>query len=388
MSTNHSISPTEHPSLESASLQGADAYAAIIQLARESTSQPQFLAGALRCIAQHFASPYAAVYVRYASEVVHEDVHRGATDPGFWKSSLQEFLTESLTEPKPRARLLRSRTGRAKTAFLSAPVWDPSGPALGALALVVSPIEDHELADRLVALEALSRLASFAAEFLGNEERETAASATSALNTPPVRRALARAAGCSTVEELAFAITNELCNMFGCEQVALGLVSHGAVRVISISGLDAAHGQTPDVSGIRAAMEECLDAGTVISCQSNGTSPSDHGKQGYRLHRQWHALARGDGVASIPLSTGKDTVAVLGLRRRPGRPFPREELEDIRQQTQSLEPVLLLLQRATRSVVRHGLDNIREFIIGLMQPGGVGRKVCEPEGPVEIPIER
>ena len=53
-----------------------------------------------------------------------------------------------------------------------------------------------------------------------------------------VKRAVVKAADFQSLHELAFAVTNSLKNKFTCDQVVLGQVESGHIRVLSISGLD------------------------------------------------------------------------------------------------------------------------------------------------------
>lgn len=142
-------------------------YADIVALSREMGSKPQFMAKVLRYATQFFKSPYAALHVRYASEVIEDDYHSGTADPKFWKSSLQNFLTGSLGANRPRAKLLKAKTGDTKVAFISVPIFDRSGSSIGSMAFVVTPIDDGDLPNRLVTLDAMTSLASACTEFLG-----------------------------------------------------------------------------------------------------------------------------------------------------------------------------------------------------------------------------
>ncbi|MCO6435856.1 MAG: HlyD family efflux transporter periplasmic adaptor subunit [Phycisphaerae bacterium] len=353
-----------------------DVYADIVRIARTGTSQAQFLRAAFRLIAQHFASPYAALHVRYASEVIQDDWHTGPTDPGFWKPSLQQFLTESLSEPLSRARLLQARTGSAKVAFLSAPVFDPSGPAIGAVSLVVAPVEPDQVDARLALLECLTRLTSFSVEYLGNAESRSDVTGRSAASSrdPAGAKALSRAASFQDHEELAFAIVNDLCNRMGCEQVALGLVDGPRVHPVAISGLDTVRSQSPGVVAIRGAMEECLDAGTTIVEQSGQSWNGSESSGSYRLHHQWRAHVQGDAVASIPLKDGDRVVAVLSLRRRADHPLRQELVEEIRSRVEPFAVSMLVLKRAGRGLVRHALDVLREGAVSLTRPDGMRRR--------------
>ncbi len=366
------------PTADESASPRSDAFSEIAALARRSASAVQFLSEAMRIMARHFSSPYATIYVRYASEVVQEECHHGAGDPRFWKASLQEFLTDALAEPRARAKLLRARNGDARVAFLSAPIFDPTGPAIGAIALVLAPVEEEDVSAQLAILEAQARLASFAAEFLGGaEERDPLTpSRPEAATVSPSHRALAHAGGCATLHELAFALVNELGNKLACEQVWLGMVYRRRVRVLAISGLDEVRPQSPGVATVRAAMEECLDAGTIVVAQPDGEWSADVDTPRFRLHQQWHAAAHRAAVASIPLNSNETTVAVLSLRRRADRPLRRPELQEVRARVEPLAAALLLLSRASRGWLQHGVDAGKESIAALVAPGRLARKTA------------
>jgi len=347
-----------------------DPFAEIVALARSTTSKTRFLGEVLRCTARFFNSPYAALHVRYASEIVQDDCHGGPGDPNFWKGSVQEFLTESLAEVRSRAKLLKAKTGQVKVALLSVPVFDPTGPAIGAMALVVAPIDDDTVAPTLSRLEAVARFASFSASFLGATDRDSGTGGSSLHPT------FARSARCQTTEELAFAITNELRNKLGCEQVALGLASRRRVKVISISGLDEVRKQSPGVVSLRSAMEECLDAAVPITYHPDGGWSSDGIVRAYRLHKQWHASAKGGAVASIPLKAGEHVVAILSMRGRSDRPLSPDQVEDLRAKVEPFAPALLLTQRASRGLWRHVTDSCRSGVEVLTTPGRVATKIA------------
>ncbi len=364
MATPHATSPKTAPRRTTPS---AEPYVEISALAKKCSTRARFFSEVLRCLTRTFASPYAAVHVRFASEVMHDDWHQGPTDPQFWKPGLQQFLTESLAEARSRAKLLLAKTDGTKVAFLCSPVFDPAGPSIGALALVAVNVREAELAPKLASLESLCRFASFAAEFVGRSSSSPAQAATG-------DRVLTRAAGCSTAEEFAFAITNELRNKFGFEQVALGLAKRNRVRILSISGLDHVPDRSPGSAALRGAMEECLDAGAPVriplDTDAEGTDRAE-----YFLHKQWSAAAKGDSVASIPLQAGGATLAVLSLRKRAGEPITQELLADVRGKVEPTAPALLLLQRSSRGLFRHTRESVHEGVSSLLARGRWGRKV-------------
>lgn len=347
-----------------------DPFARIVEIARRAPSRSRYMSDVLRAVGSCFVSPYAALHVRYSSEVLQDDCHFGPTNPGFWKDTVQDFLTESLTECRSRARLMRSKRGATQIALLSSPIYDVSGSAIGAIALVTTGVDESKLTERLATLDALCRLASFSAAFVGR--------GAGGGKTPGVPdRNAARAAGYSSPVELAFTITNELRNKLACEQVALGIVQCRRVRLLSISGFDRIARQSPGVAALQSAMEECLDAGEAIShARTEEWSKNEPTGPDYALHRQWHKAAGGAAVASMPLRVGEDIVAILSLRNRTDCPFKAATLSDVRDRTEPFMPALQLLNKAHRSLVRHGIDSVRQTVGSVLEPGRWGRRIA------------
>ncbi len=349
-----------------------DPYAEIPRLARSTVSRGRYFSQSLQCVVRAFGSPYGAIYVRYGAEVIQDDAHSGPTDPRFWKDSLQQFLTESLTEARPQARLLQAKGGSARVAFLSAPLFDPAGPSIGAMAVVVPLTDEADWTTRLAALEGVCRVTSLGTELLGGASQGSP-NARGGGRTPD--RLLIRAAACESAEELAFAITNELRNKLGCEQVILGLAAGHRLRILSTSGLDQVNRRSPGLAVLRSAMEECLDAGAAIVHPRQEDPPDPRFSREYPSHKLWHAAAKGDAVASIPLRLGETVAAVLGLRGRSERIFSAEQLEDIRSQTEPLMPAVSLVRRATRGAARHSWESLLQAAKELLTPGRWGRKI-------------
>ncbi|MBN1342773.1 MAG: HlyD family efflux transporter periplasmic adaptor subunit [Phycisphaerae bacterium] len=347
-----SSSKTE-PSAKQAKSAGRDPYAEILTAASTCSSQQRFFTDVLGIITRAFNSPYAAIYVARASEVIQESSHTGPTDPDFWKAGLEDFLTESLAKPSARGKLYNPKHGGTKAAFLSSPILDDAGQAVGALALVDTPIEPDDLPLRLAMLESLTALASHIAPTIGRESKKAS---SPGLVMPDA--SLADVSGITKPEQLAFAVTNNLRNRLGCEQVAIGLVKGNAVKILSISGLDDVASQTPGIAPLLAAMEECLDADTPIVSQRNDDEDDERHPGQYRLHGQWRSAASGDAVASIPLHAGGRTVAILSARQSSDQSFTQERIEKIRAQVEPFAPVLVLSRRAARGLLRHAAESV------------------------------
>jgi biotin carboxyl carrier protein len=352
-------------------------YVDILTLARESATKVSFMRKVLRQVTRYFASPYAAVNIRYASEAFQDDFHVGPTDPNFWKTSLQAFLTDSLGVRQAKSKVLRAKSGDTKVAFISAPVFDDAGATLGSLALVVAPVTETELPRRMATLEALVGLASACAAHLGEWTRSTEKpdGVVGATASRASAAALARAADSSSDRELAFSITNELRNKFGLEQVSLGWVEGRRIRILSISGLEEVNKRSPGVQNLTAAMEECLDVGVPIAFQQSTNIEEGELQSRYRLHKLWHAAVKGNAVASIPLRSGERTIAILSLCNGADRPFDREQLEGIGARVEPYAQALRMARRAGRSLPRHASDAARSTGREILAPGHLGRKI-------------
>ncbi len=332
-------------------------FAAVVSLARSATSTHRLTADLLHLLGKNFNSPYAAAHIRYSSEVFQEDYHSGPTDPAFWKPSVQELLTDTLAEPKPRLKVLQSKRGKSVVALLAAPMFDHREVPIGAFALV-APVNDSSDAKVMLAtFEALLRVATVVME----QQRSAATAAT--VPAKPVARQF------ESPEQLAFWVTNDLRNKTGCEQVALGQVFGPRVELLSVSGFDEVHREGPGVKALLAAMEECLDSARPQFYPPESGSDDDSLRYSQRLHKQWHQAVRGDCVASIPLRNGEETVAILSLRRVRSAPFASPEIEKLRVQLEPLMPTLQLTRLARRSLWRHGRDSVRTGLAVLIGPG-------------------
>lgn len=359
---------TGNPALSAPMSPGGDAYARVADLARMSHRRVRFLTDALKVLVARFRSPYGTVHARYGAEVLHDEWHTGPADPRFWKGSVQSFLTDCLAEAGAKAKLLKSRSGDARVAYLSAPLFDATGASVGAVALVADNLDREPVDAMLAELEALCRLISFCGDRVESVHPEAQSQRVS-------DRVLARAGVCESVEQFAFIITNELRNRLSCAQVALGLARGQHVRVVSISGMDHVNRNSPGVTAMRAAMEECLDAGEPIVFQSAGSWASDAETTSHFLHKKWHQSARGDAVASVPLWIGDDIIAVISFRRRADEPFSRDTISDLQSRTEPLAPALQLTVRANRSLGAHARDRTAGLLEKLLGRGHVRLKL-------------
>ncbi|MGB0715730.1 MAG: efflux RND transporter periplasmic adaptor subunit [Phycisphaerae bacterium] len=349
-----------------------DPYADITALVRRRISRSKLASEALRVIGRYFKTPYATIHLKLQSEVLEDHCHFGTDNPTFWKPNVEAFLTDAVADGQPRARTLKSRSNATKVAFLATPLFDTSGAPAGAIALVVAPIQEAQVIPALTKLESLARLLSVSLEFI---QMQPSGGGGSGMSQGAAQAGM-KTAACDSPIELAFTITNELRNKLACEQVILGMVKHARVNIISISGLDEVKKQSPGVVCMTGAFEECLDAGMPIVQTQRGGWAGDEEKRNYRLHGKWHGIANGDAVASVPLFSGDEIVAVLGLRFRRDHDFEAERLDDIRKRVEPYAASLRLAMRARRNLAGHCIDAARETVGYVMEPNAWGRKIA------------
>lgn len=344
-------------------------HARLTQLAAANRSTKAALVEALQIIARSYGSPYACAYLTDQSESYDEEVHFGATDPGFWRENVQQYQAETIAAGNARARLLGAKNAALKVALLSAPLPDAGRETSGAITIVVES-DGTALREQLTEFESACALTAF----LLFGPRATA-SQNPTTSRDDTLNAMGRASGVSSPVELAFSITNNLRNKLGCEQVSLGLVKRGEIRILSISGLDDVKKRSPGVIDLQSAMSECYDFRDVLVCQADDEWADARLTTGHLLHRQWHQQSGGASVASIPLRFEGRVTAVLSVRNAPGDLFTEDRLATIRKLVEPFAASLAMVERAHRSVIEHSRDTLHNASESLMAPGRFGRKI-------------
>lgn len=293
---------------------------------------------------------FTLLHARLASQVITGSDHQGTWDPGFWKPAVERFLNESLVEGVPRTKLLSAKKAALKVVLLFAPLRDAEGAVLGGVATAVkaAPNESSSLLERLQMLLALAASLMDVARKSATDDRSKDGSAA----------AWVHAAKCESPEEFAISLTNNLRNRLDCEQVALGWVRGSRCAILSVSGLDEPLIKSPSVARIRAAMEECMDAGVPLAAPPL----EDASGREHRLHKQWRDLSRGAAVATAPIMAEGRCVAVVGFRRSVKRPFTLEELQHLQAALVPYSAMLPMLRRATRSILGHAKDAALDFM--------------------------
>ncbi len=327
-------------------------YRALIDKARQTKNRRALYQQALGIIAGQFSCPYATLYIQRASDVLEEYWHSGSTSPDFWKKSAREFLNETLSRRTSGLKMYAHRESSDNSiAFLSCPVYNDDSAMIGAIVLVIYCKDRQQAIQQSIALEAYTLFMSYISGLTDHNPNQTGFLQDT--------QTLARAAGYTSGKELGFAITNNLRNRIGCDQISLGIVHKRKVNIVSISGHDTIKKGSKEIDRINEAMLECLDTQAFclfhhVRHGSKYTMTND-----LRLHRQWHTATGNSAVASIPLR-GADgrCQAVLSLRRGADLPFDETELSKIREITEPLIGAYHLVDRANRSLFMHGFSSI------------------------------
>lgn len=335
-------------------------------------TQATFLEEALDCVAEEFESPRATAELRFPSRVIKKDCLRGEADPEFWTEAVQSMLTSCLVEGTPQARLFKHTSKRLDIALLSAPIVGTKGTLHGALALVAPCHNEGEARESLALLGPICSLIAFISEEIASGRGAPSASAEQ-------NETLKKAAAYTSRTELAFAVTNTLRNKTGCDQIGLSLVRGKQIEILSISGLDEVRGRSPGVLQMRAAMEECRDAGVAIAFPKVD-GETKLGARNWRLHAQWSGATTGSCVASVPLKVEDRLAGVLSLRRSSRDPFDVELLEECRKLVEPYLAAVDLIDRAHQGLLPHARRSLATSLRNWLRPGAWFKKTMVAMG--------
>lgn len=345
----------------------------IVAMAADCASRQAFFCQALRCITRETESPFAAISIQFASDIIEDQQHTGNTDPGFWQPMVQDYLTIAIGSGQSQAKLLSARHSSLQLGLIAVPLRGADGAVVGGLSLVAR-MSEQDVRIRVTMLESVAALMMHVARGIEKDH------ASGARRTAGQNRALAKAATCETPEELAFTLANSLRNNLGCEHVAIGLVRRRRVRILAVSGQDDVHGDSPGTLVIQQAMEECLDFGRPIVYQAGHPLSSNEEKVGFCLHRNWYQVARKAAVCSIPIKIEDRCIAILSIQHKESASFSPDVITQIDGTIQPFGPAFLLLQKASRGLVRHVLEAVAGLGRALANPKRHGAKIAAAVG--------
>jgi multidrug efflux pump subunit AcrA (membrane-fusion protein) len=367
MNMNTTTTTAESPTSTRPARQ-TDALQSICNLTTECRSVPAFYRGVLEVVNRQFAAVFASMHLSNATESLEEQWSLGDDAVKGWERLTQAGSLEAQADGVALARLYRVDRTDNCFAVMSMPLRDDRGHT--GVVTVVAACPDRSHAERLLAeLRTLVYVAGTLARTVRTSRSEAKSEADQEL------RAIARSSRFASLTELAFAVTNGLKTKFHCDQVVLGKVDRGRVRILSMSSFDATYPRSPGCRLIQQAMEECLDFGQRIESGNRGDWSDPQSRRDHRLHRQWRAAIGDAAVASVPINVEGQCVAVLSLVRPGTSGFQSGELEEVQRLASAYGPALQLVARAGRSWWAQTRDTIQANAAWLLAPKRMGRKV-------------
>lgn len=169
----------------------------------------------------------------------------------------------------------------------------------------------------------------------------------------------------------ATAFASELATRFGCQQVSLGFVEAGRVRLRALSHSARFSAKTNLNRAREAAMEEALDQQADVMWPS----PSDGVLQVTQAHERLASLAEAGAICSLLFSHGPRFRGVVTLERAAGQPFFPTELELLRSAIGLTGPLLEVQRRDDRWIGPKLLESVRETLARLAGPRHVALKL-------------
>ncbi|MFO0426923.1 MAG: efflux RND transporter periplasmic adaptor subunit [Planctomyces sp.] len=375
---------TEQPTSKSAP--NSDGVLLLLNALQCSTGKSDAWRRTLKCIGEHFDSPFAAIEIESSHVTLADQMSASAESTKSWKRHCDGLMLSVRQSGTARARLFQAATEQT-FAILAVPVPDHGNGMIGSIA-VVSPCDTTQLAE--ARMSELSALIRAAAVFGGGKtfgSGITSGSSSAAVTHQKVATpsgensssgsgsaaAFSRLGKHESLHEFAYSIANDLKGRIQADQVSFSIVRNSSPELLCISGFDNTHRRSPGSRMIEQAMAECLDAGAIVCYQHEGQWAKSRTSTGHHLHRAWHEACGNVPVASIPLLSGEACVAVLSIRRPVNKPFDAAQLQKIQSAVSTYAPAIRLLDHAERSVLRHAFDSIRSAAAAALWPNPVRR---------------
>ncbi len=126
----------EHPTAENHQETPVDVCAVLAELGESCRTKSRFYREALRAVASHFASPYAAIRITQAASTLHEHVTAETDDGVAWESAAEDALLHSQAENVSIARLYGVKGTSLKVAVLAVTVCERPNRPIGAISLI------------------------------------------------------------------------------------------------------------------------------------------------------------------------------------------------------------------------------------------------------------
>ncbi len=318
------------------------------------------LLGVLQHIGDRLGAVYAVVHARLGVHLLSEEWQppRNEID-----SDARDFVNSRLWEAISAEEALCTRVPGGGV-LIAAIMYDGDIEPSGGAGIVV---EDCDKQEAMLILAQLEGVLGFLSLLLGERITDSTQLAE--------RRAIEPHAAASHPTRLAYAVISEVEARYGCDLTAIGFVNGNRVEVAAVSGVEELRQANPGVAVLRAAMEECRDRGAPIVCAPNargagGGGEGDEVNDDCRLHAQWSAANNGNAVASLPLISMNEVVAVVSMAQGAGTQLTAAQIELIAEELSGYADLVPLTRSAARGLVAHTRDAVRDGLRRLFAPGG------------------
>jgi hypothetical protein len=319
----------------------------LYQIAQQVESPRAMFREALPLIARSVSSPFACLEINHLAATYQEEYSDQPSQAGFWRKITGPNLTTTMREFQASARVFQRHGSSSGITLLGVPVQSPT--ASGGICVVLP------LSDPAEAQEALVRLTDWAM-LLGTLVRVIEESAAEPIDQSH-DEATQRASRFQDLTEFAYTLTNRLRTREGFDLVAFGRVQQNTAEILCVSGMDEVPTKGPNARALHAAMEECLDFGSVVVHRLPVDFECDREVAEGKVHGQWSAASGAAQVLSIPLATDGKVEAVLSVRRSVSRPFTSQEILDLIDLVEPYASTIHMLERAGRNLWRHLRDS-------------------------------
>ncbi|MEO0512304.1 MAG: HlyD family efflux transporter periplasmic adaptor subunit [Planctomycetota bacterium] len=352
---------TVTPTAEAPTTPAANPLTSLAQLTVLAESPDAYLADAVGLVSEHLGAPLVIASARCNARDI--DAERVDEASAAWLPHLRDLALEVSAAPRPFGR--RIDVHGTGVALIAAPI---TGKSVGTIAAVFVCEDRASVEGRLRELHAI------AATVTGGLERLTGSSSTPAASPDRAADAIQRAGSYTSIEQFAYALTNNLRNKLGAESVAFALPVAGRAQIISVSGLDEVRTRGPGTNAMQQAIEEAMDQRRPLCAQADTTWQDDRISTGHPLHNAWSAAAKNAAVASIPIFADDELTGIVAIRRRVEEPFTRAEFEAAVELLVPFGVAVPMVRRATRSLLGHTRDTVREAALEAIRPRAWGWK--------------
>ena len=358
------------PKQESLAIDGRQFYEVVADLclvADTSQRRSDYFSKCFELVAEFFQSSTGMLNLRCGARTLERSYEQRDGFLSQWHDDLDSLILRVQSNEAALLQKYTDAAGRESVYTIGAPILTSSSKAFGAVGLAIPVSRCVDGRSELALLNQLMHL------IVVNAPTEQAPPDPKSKQN--ALQAVVRAADYKSIHQLCFAIVNSLCSKLGCEQVAIGLVKGNDVKLMAVSGLGEIPKSTPGMQAVHQSMATCLDRNEISIQQEAGRLVDQYESTHCKVHQLWHQIAGNSCVATVPLRIDGHCVAILALRRKPHSPFVAEDIKRAQVLGETFAPALPLVDKASRSIVKHCLDSGVSLLQYCYSWNGIGRKL-------------